>query len=316
MRDGPAASSWRSACQRRRSSSLRSSRHQSGGVRFARHRFQIVHQVCLRADLEKLFAEAFPGGERHVGAFGNQSLVESPEHVTYRRIVETNGGKRLVKRGVLNPLRGRCGGAFKVWPAMKADAVAALRALGEEQLQIEGARRQADNTAGHEDFHAANKFLFEPPGLVLRAESDDVDGQFVKIERRRGVAAPENLLEQQIKPPASGVQVAVRIEIESQCTGSRLAELEEDRVPSEAPGTRRVLVDGKAVAEEAKPDVAVFAADGIVEAVVAVGDGRKAADGRAEQSIVLPTAVVADGGNAAEMPETVVWRGIEVGARL
>ena len=73
-------------------------------------------------------------------------------------------------------------------------------------------------------------------GGEVRGEPQHIDGQIPHLEVRRKRPPPKDLAQEQEKPAAGVVQVAVRLQIEAQLAGGGTAILEEQGIPHDSPG--------------------------------------------------------------------------------
>jgi hypothetical protein len=126
---------------------------------------------------------------------------------------------------------------------------------------------------------AGGELGFQTPRFLRRGESQNVHGEVADIEGIRRLPPPEHLLQEQIEPATGVVEFAVRAQVKGQCTLGCLADLKEERIPIEPPRPRRVGPERQPIAEESERHLAMLAAQGIVEIVVLIRDGREAFDG-------------------------------------
>jgi len=102
------------------------------------------------------------------------------------------------------------------------------------------------------------------------------------------------------------------VQIETQLACGGLAELEQQRIPDDAPGPRRVRADRQAVAQQAEAHGAVFPANRIVEPFVLISDSGQPTQCVAEQPIALAAFRV--GGDQSQLSQAEMRCRLELGA--
>lgn len=169
---------------------------------------------------------------------------------------------------------------------------------------------RADDPLRGQALDAARELDLEIPQIDGRGEAEDIDAEAAHIERWGNGRAMEHFLQQDEQAATGEIESMVGGQVEPEAASGRLAEFEELLVPDEPPGSRGGWIDGEAVFEEAEGDVAVLAAERIVETRVLVDHQGEAIGGLTEEQIV-PAALGAAAFDETELAQAVMRRGTE-----